>query len=575
MPRSVIFVIPIFLLALAPRALACGGYEVTPIEQMLEFSELVVSGRIVFVDDIGVNFILQVDRYFKGGGGNYLPIVNTRPAFFYADTARDYEHGCGNLGYWGHKVRKDQQGYFALQARADGTYSYYPESVWIPGDLHSYRRLESPDDYVEFNTSYHSDYDFETPALVNRFEEILLLLSDSMQAAPPAGDHYPLMRFLKITTESGNRYRLNPDRSVTWLDPAAWPIAISNDGSHVMFRVAEDELAFQYLDLERKELLRHPDCERFGCNAVNEDSALPIRGWHARFSPDSNFVAVQERDELLIYMFDNWTMEEYYYGRLMSMEVVAGQRVQWEPYNGEEPMAWSADSTTIAYQDSRGIWHWDIFEHPHPQLVLEDIRDVTLLDISRSGRFIRYSHDGTWSLLDTNTGETREGAVATPDESSRIVFRFGKPFYMVDGFSGKRYAFNGYSRRKCMAPLLNCPVLIETPYVPFEFFEFQPGWIGLVARGGVQVYPWHLSMDEGYMSIMVETPTSILAFDYDEMYKLPATAYGDFTIAFGFTTDLKKGPNEDGFYKPINLRLVLDSPIVDIEWGQPVFYLRQ
>ena len=77
------------------------------------------------------------------------------------------------------------------------------------------------------------------------------------------------------------------------------------------------------------------------------------------------------------------------------------------------------------------------------------------------------------------------------------------------------------------------------------------------------------------MTILVDTPTSIIAFDYDELYNLPATAYGDYIITFGFSTDLKKGPNEEGFYAPINLRLALDSPIVDIEWGQPVFYQRQ
>ena len=562
----------IILFALVPQAFACGGGEVTPIEHMVEYSDLVVSGRIVFVDDIGGNFVLHVDRYYKGSGGQFLSIVNIRPAFYYADTARDYEHGCGNLGYWGRKFRQGQSGYFALQSDHDGTYYYYYESVWLPGDVHSYRQLDTPDDYVEFITSYHSDYDFESPALVNEFEEILLLLTGNEQAAPPVGDHYPLMRYLNITTESGKRYRLNPDRTVTWLDPARYPIAISNDGSHVMFRLAEDELAIQYLSLEIEELARHSDCEPFACAAVDRDSALPVKGWHAQFSPDSNFVAVQDRSELLIYMFNNWMMDEYGYGRLMGMEAVAGQRVQWHPQYGEESMAWSADSSTIAFQDSRGIWHWDIFEETHPQLVLAASEDEALLDISRSGRYIRYSDNGSWRLLDVETGKTRERAIAAPDESSLIVFRFGKPSYLVAGFSGKRMT-GGW--RKCMAPLSNCPVLIQAAYVPFKFFEFQPGWIGLAARGGVQVYPWHLAMEEGHMTILVDTPTSIIAFDYDELYNLPATAYGDYIITFGFSTDLKKGPNEEGFYAPINLRLALDSPIVDIEWGQPVFYQRQ
>ena len=214
---------------------------------------------------------------------------------------------------------------------------------------------------------------------------LLLQLSGNDSTAKPVNDDYPLPRYLNITTESGKRYRLNPDRSVTWLDPAKWPIAISNDGSHVMYRLERDELAFQYLALVKKELHWCPYCQPLGSTTVGGGGALsvtsysydgwlePVKGWFAQFSPDSNFVAVQDRNELLIYMFNNWTMEEYGLwppdGQWRLSPVSAPGGIL--PLR-EEPMAWSADSSTIAYQDSRGIWHWDLFEQTHPQLVLAD-----------------------------------------------------------------------------------------------------------------------------------------------------------------------------------------------------------
>ena len=85
------------LFARLPLSAACGGYEFTPIDGMVKFSDLVVYGRIEFVDKLGTNFVLNVDRYFKGSGNQYLSVVNWRPAVYFADTVRDYDHGCLSL----------------------------------------------------------------------------------------------------------------------------------------------------------------------------------------------------------------------------------------------------------------------------------------------------------------------------------------------------------------------------------------------------------------------------------------------------------------------------------------------
>ena len=569
------------ILSSSPIASACGGYEATPIDGMVEFSELVVSASVEYVDKLAKNVILKVDRYFKGSGGKYLAVVNYRPAVYHADTVRDYDHGCLSIGPWNTRFRKDEYGYFALQANHDGTYGYYSESVWIPGDVLKYRKLESTEGLVEFFLYSRSEYELETPAPVDEFEDLLLQTSNRSETTPPVGNNYPLMRYLNITTESGKRYRLNPDFSVTWLDPAKLPIAISNDGSHVMFRLEMDELAFQYLALVRKELHWCPYCQGVGSATIG-GSALsvgaytydgwlePVKGWYATFSPDSNFVAVQERDQLLVYMFDNWSLAEYEYGQMMGMEVVAGQHVWWDPFFGEEPLAWSADSTTIAYQDSRGIWHWDIFEETHPQLILPGDGSKELLDVSKSGRYLRYSHDETWSLIDVETGEIHERAIATPDERNLIFVQPSYPEGTVVLFNGRE---NHYRKawRTCQAPLSKCPIHIVYHDEPIDIFEYQPGWIGLVSRNSVELFPWYLSMEESQLRILAEPPAAINAFDYDQIYNVPAIAYGEYTIGLGFTGDIDKTSDEEGLYTPVNLQGELDSPIFDLEWGQPVF----
>ena len=570
-------------LSLQTPASACGGYEFSPLEDVVQWRDLVVAATVDYVDKLGTNFILKVHRYIKGSGGHYLPVVYWRPAVYYADTVRDYDHGCLNVGWGERRFRRGDYGYFALHSNNDGTYDYSRESVWIPGDVDQFDYEGPTDGVVDFYMSSRFPGRVDAPLPISGFEALLLQLSDAVATAEPDGDSYPLMRFLKITTESGKRYRLNPDYSVTWLDPDWWPEAVSNDGSHVMFRQKHDELAFQYLALLRKELWTCSECEHLDYRYVNGGHASsessfaydgwlkPVNGWHAQFSPDSNFVAVQNRNELLIYMFDNWTLAVHEYGQVMGMEVVAGQRVWWNISKVEKPpLAWSADSTTIAYQDNRGIWQWDIFEETYPHLVVPGDQEIELLDVSNSGQYLRFSHEDSWSLINVRTGETFERAIATPDERNLIFVRPSHPVGTVTARAGRKNHYRN-DWRDCHAPLSKCSIHIVEPLYPIEFFEYQPGWIGLVTRRSVKLLPWYLSMEESRLSTVVEPPLPIEAFDYDELYNLPATAYGDYNIAFGFTTDLGQGQEEIGRYAPVDLRSQLDSPIVDIEWGQPVF----
>ena len=264
------FVILCFTLSAAlllpiAQAQACSfGGDISDIERDIELADLVVSASVDYVDSTGRNAILKAERYFKGSAGPYLALVTARPSLYYADSTRDYDNGCLNLGPGRIKLNKGEHGYFALYANGDGAYDFSGATMWLPGDVDRYGYDGPVAGMVDFHIHSQSDLHVKAPLPIAEFEALLLRMTGREAPLPPEAGRYPLMRFLNITTASGKRYRLNPDFSVTWLDPDRWPIAISNDGSHVMFRLSKDEMGLQYLALVKKEFHPCPSCEPLG-----------------------------------------------------------------------------------------------------------------------------------------------------------------------------------------------------------------------------------------------------------------------------------------------------------------------
>jgi hypothetical protein len=63
----------------------------------------------------------------------------------------------------------------------------------------------------------------------------------------------------------------------------------------------------------------------------------------------------------------------------------------------------------------------------------------------------------------------------------------------------------------------------------------------------------------------------VKALDYDLFYQQPAVVIGDYRLAFGF---YEASHYEDRLDRLdlVDLTGQLDSPIVSVEWGQPIFY---
>ena len=79
---------------------------------------------------------------------------------------------------------------------------------------------------------------------------------------------------------------------------------------------------------------------------------------------------------------------------------------------------WSADSTTLAWQDDSGIWRWNLFEEEQPKLVVAE-HDCYLIDISERGQHLRYGTARGWTLIDSRSGKRYANTLSAPGEDTR------------------------------------------------------------------------------------------------------------------------------------------------------------
>ncbi len=534
-----------------PKTVACGGGGPFVV-QNFDDSNLIVHAYVVEVDDRGYNAILQTDYYFKGQNNKYLAIDRFSPALEVVSAVRGYDTSCTYSGY-GQKWVAGSEGYFALLDNGNGTYT---DDAGLGVDIPHFFVKSGIVEFYSFDTNKGTQ-SLSLP--VDEFEALLLKYGGKSKPDEPIPSAYPLKRFLTITTQSGQKYQLNPDRSVLPLDLKTYPLAISNDGSHVVFKLDDERLGFQYLSLEPK------------TGEHGEGGWLIAQvGKAALFSPDSNFVAVQEATKLTVYMFDNY--EHNGYGQAMTMTAIAHQNALWLSDNIKMPMIWSADSTSIAYQDKQGIWVWDIFENSEPKLIVKNTGKMELLDLSNSGRYVRYKLIEQWFLLDTQTGQTFENAITTPNESNLIYIQPEYP----EGTSD----INRNGGRTCHVPLSqSCPIYILGS-INIDFFWYKYDQIAFLSCGEeicrISTDTWQLSIGNTYnykTQLDIQIPL-VSAFDYDITYDQPVVAIKDYTLEFGFYSDYLRDESIDQSLDidTVDLSKQLDSPITQLEWGQPIFY---
>lgn len=537
----------------------------------LPTTDLLVRATVVDTDYRNVNAVLRVDEYYKGEGPQYLPVVRYPVALATGSILRSYDTGCLYSGYGYHRWRQGTSGYFGLRSNGDGTHSDL-----VSGTAHFYVQdgymydSHNEGDVLELTQTYG-----ETHVVMTEAEFIELLLKEGDRDAPLSMDpftdaRYPLMRFLMFETEHGTRYQLNPDRSVILLADDA-PIAVSPDGAHVAVRVDSETIRFQYI--------WHDD--RYYSGWYADHPQVLVKGSDVLFAKNSNLAAVWDDKRMSIYMFHNS------FGSVLGAGGVGYGMNIYEiavmPLAAGDPavIAWSDDSSTIAWQDLDKIWRWNLFDQTEPKLVrtVSEPQAERLLDLSRTGRFVRIGSPAGWTLIDSQTGASYEQAVVSPNEQILAFFRGEQPESMASWEDGLR------EQGACKPPLRTTCVTRHWQHGDSEeilVFPYELEMLGVFGcqedrRCVIGSSPWDPSRAHSFNILRHwnKWGDDLRQVVFDSLYRQAAVLRGDYQIEFDFyyggyfTGALDTDVDQLDF---VNVEEFIDSPVASIEWGQPVFY---
>ncbi len=548
-------------------ALACQGpfpYDFAQIPEM----DVWVRATVLDVDDRAFSAILKVQEYYKGAGPELLAVVRYPVGLETARRVRGYPTAHCLYAGSGTPLIRGKDGYYGLKSNGDGTFT---DALWnaahylfVDGEMDGEYYVDDPDGFMDEIVLTEAEF----------VTHLLEVGERDIAVEPDRSDksRRPLMRYLLVTLEDGTRLHVNPDRSVTMLGDDD-PIAISPDGAHTIYREDRDTLVFNYI---------------WGKQYMAEEfrDQIKVPGKHAVFSPDGNLAAVWDDYHLAIYIYrdrgvprnTDWS-SGWYPGMAIEQVAAIHLHINESKYL---LLRWSANSSTIVWQDTRGIRHWNLFEQAAPTTVpgVLDVEANKLVDVSRSGRYVSYRHGGAIRVYDSQTDQLYDNAWVAPNESYVNV---GKP--ILDGEADER----PYS--ECRAPMNeNCANgRLNPDRSRVSAFPYQMELIGSVRCEEnmiCDVYgsSWHPSTTLTGAGLSIGRVINTRLYDvrqiaYDPFYEQPAVLRGDYQIELDF---IDSGLFE-GWYFPIdeaglarldyvNLEDLVDSPIASIEWGQPIFY---
>ena len=545
------------ILALAPvRAHTCPErypFDMADLSEM----ELLVRATVLEADERGYSAIIQVEDYYKGEGPKLLTVSRYNVGLETGHSVRGYDTGCLFDGY-GRQWRTGSTGYFGLSRNYFETYTDYHYAA-----AHYYVWEGRITDYDRETASFAWAWDEEEAMSEEEFIAELLEMGGREAPIAPTIEgvvRYPLMRYLSITTESGTRYQVNPDRSLTAVDSET-ALFISPDDSHVAVRVDDDTLGFYYV-------------WPLGYTPEHYEQTVKVPGHDLQFSNDSHMVAVWDESHLAIYLFRNKGQGHFLqWGVGMQLDLIASATLQ--TYDLASAFAlWSADSSTIAWQDASGVWRWNLYEDAEPELVADAdaVEGSKLLDLSDSGRYVRYGSGEGWTLYDSKTHEKFANALAAPGDRHLIFVNSENP--PID---------NWYEKESCTPPLRqNCAVHMEfLRQKTVHVFPYQMELLGLVTCDTdchVWARSWHPAIKHDKTGIhsnryISETMAKLRQIAYDPTYNQFAILRDDYLVEFDFyKSQLFEDEERLPYLDYLDLESKVDSRIASIEWGQPIFY---
>ena len=395
--KSLLFVLLFSDVVSTSVSLACQGpypFDFADISEM----DVWARATVLDVDDRGFSAILKVHEYYKGEGPELLAVVRYPVGLETARRIRGYPTAHCLYAGGGTRLIHNKTGYYGLKSNGDGTFT---DALWnaahyffIDGEMDGEYYVDDPDGPME-----------EIVLTESEFVTSLLEVGERYAAVEPdqsEESRRPLMRYLLVTLEDGTRLHVNPDRSVTVFDEDD-PIAISPDGAHTIYREGDSTLVFNYI---------------WGEGFMQDDFRDQIKqpGQLAEFAPDSNLVAVWDESHIAVYIYrdrgapgiNDWG-PLWYPGMAIEQAAVADLLLE---DSMDLVVRWSANSSTVVWQDASGIWRWNLFEDAAPKNVpgAGDAEANPLVDLSRSGRYVSFRDGGAIRVYDSYTETLHENA---------------------------------------------------------------------------------------------------------------------------------------------------------------------
>lgn len=568
-----------------PSVYACSYGEIPPptVDTMLDRDVLV---RGIIIENNAGNSIIEVERYLQGTGSRYLLLSRQSPANYVIKAIRGYAaHACD----YSMSAVADvgTRAYFSLSRAENGAYhnGFFAEQSIFPivddEEGHFVHYWEDVDGSIEFRRSSEDE-----------FEQLIAERTGNNGTVPSESSRMPRFRVLTIRTESGQAYQLPVDSNeiqpITINPPCSenCPI-VSPDGSH--YAVPNPNEADAYW------AWFYASGEDWSQGIGEGEARMYPSGFHAQsliFSPDSEYILAWYEDSISLYAFNTWSSSGVfgYYPNLA--EVWSAQLALTETETAERFRglgAWSANSNAIAYWDADGLKWLDINMMRVPRLILESeqIQGFAqsnqaenippLLELSSTGRYLRYGDREEWRLLDLLTGMEYDDLLISPDETRFLAVSpeefLGQTVRNMEGEEGDCIMFslqgdclmtNERPFDYCILPMTTCSGYYLGGEIREVHWHGDTGIVYLRCEDEESnlCFAMQRNFDNRYSS---QTPESRAtnAFAYDEHYGHIAWAIDDYYLrldAYVYST-------------AVDLSTVLDSPIVSLEWGAPLWYL--
>lgn len=559
--KRLLILLPLLMLCLfyeVDDAAACsGGGGPVSLLNNAPHNEVVVFGTIV--ESSAGNAIIDVQSYLLGEGERYLLIYESRPGNWIAKTIRHYDFGCRYFGYY---ASVGQQVYVGLNRNDNGTYSvnhdgfYFMQSVEFNDDseyIVNYQRYDGEvgDGALDFNrVETHTASISEFNLMVEQFTGQAPTPPTINNADYPSNEPRLHSRVLNITSQNGTQYVLPVDlRSafqVTSSCTDRCPI-YSPDYSHALYPVPENPNTFVlwYASFYPPE---------FGQATIYDDYIAPSFSADAvLFSPDSSLLLSWLGDEIIGYDLHTETMTTRGYLPQIN-EIFRVHLTTSEEYSAESLYglgAWSGNSRVIAFWDADGLKLLDLLSLTEPRLLVESELIPPELELSQSGRYVRFGDHQEWILLDTVSDVAQNNTLVSPDETYFVQFR------------------ESTEDEELMETSFNQVMAVSSGSEIVDWYWLSSDRLQAIIcengdRNQCRIYGYY--HNDRYMDYSF--PLQMLTLEplrqvvYDEIFDKFVMQFGDYTI-------IRDDP------RIIDLTNIIDSPIAHIEWGEPLWYVEQ